>query len=89
MRLYSLPSVARQEIQYNENGINWLEEDVDDEPVADAADDPEDEEGDGEEVLVEGVDRGEGQPVRVGVLEDLLGSVEAVFGACQDGGEYY
>ena len=61
-----------------------LEEDVENHAVAQGADDPQDEESDGQDVLVEGVDGGKGQPVRVGVVHNVLRRIEPVVGTYSD-----
>ena len=40
-------------------------------------------------MLVEGVDGGKGQPVRVGVVQNVLGRIEPVVGAYSDKVEAY
>ena len=59
-----------------------LEKDVEHHAVSERANDPEDEEPDGQDVLVERVDRWEGQPVRVGMVQNVLRGVESMVGAC-------
>ena len=58
-----------------------LEEDVDDESVADRADHPEEEEEQSKEVLDPGMDGREGGPVRVRNVQDFFGGAIGVLGA--------